>query len=57
MEDFDEKRLLPDFEPPQASVFRIVKAALPEGCQITKESKVSRRLMFIFLKSSFIRIF
>lgn len=35
-----EKRL-PDFEPPQASVQRIVKAALPENCQITKESKAA----------------
>jgi len=30
----------PDFEPPQACVQRIIKAALPENCQITKESKV-----------------
>ena len=31
----------PDFEPPQACVQRIIKAALPDNCQITKESKVS----------------
>jgi len=32
---------LPDFEPPAASVNRIVKAALPENCQITKEAKAA----------------
>lgn len=30
---------IPDFEPPLASVQRIVKNALPDNCQITKESK------------------
>ena len=30
-----------DYEPPAASVQRIVKAALPENCQITKESKTA----------------
>jgi DNA polymerase epsilon subunit 3 len=35
------EKKLPDFEPPQASVQRIVKAALPENCQITKESKAA----------------
>mmetsp|Transcript_504 Transcript_504/g.668 ORF Transcript_504/g.668 Transcript_504/m.668 type:complete len:122 (+) Transcript_504:3-368(+) len=30
---------MPDFEPPQAAVHRIVKAHLPENCQVTKESK------------------
>mmetsp|Transcript_85445 Transcript_85445/g.171078 ORF Transcript_85445/g.171078 Transcript_85445/m.171078 type:complete len:128 (+) Transcript_85445:56-439(+) len=33
-----EKRL-PDLEPPAASVNRIIKAALPENAQITKEAK------------------
>ena len=31
----------PDFEPPQACVQRIIKAALPDNCQITKESKAA----------------
>lgn len=32
---------LPDFEPPQASVQRIIKAALPPNATITKESKAA----------------
>jgi len=32
---------LPEFEPPQACVQRIIKSALPDNCQITKESKAA----------------
>ena len=35
----EKENKMPDFEPPQACVQRIIKAALPENAQVTKESK------------------
>ena len=32
---------LPDYDPPQAVVQRVVKTALPENCSVTKESKAA----------------
>ena len=37
----EKENKMPDFEPPQACVQRIIKAALPDNCQITKESKAA----------------
>ncbi len=36
----DKERKM-DLDPPAASVHRIIKASLPENCQVTKESKAA----------------
>lgn len=37
----DKSNKMPDFEPPQACVQRIIKSVLPDNCQITKEAKAA----------------
>jgi histone H3/H4 len=41
MEESTKEKRLPELEPPAASVNRIIKAALPENAQITKEAKAA----------------
>merc|ERR1719453_1180453 len=36
-----QENKMPEFEPPQACVQRIIKGVLPDNCQITKESKAA----------------